>query len=128
MHSTSPQLQMPGFENIYDTYSPMMYGIALKVSTNKKDAEQILISTFQKIQQQNFIEKKHVSLSIALIKMTVETAHELKEKNMITLNQQDSTEMLHQVLFQNHCIESICKLNKITRQAALKKMAAEDLF
>lgn len=125
MHSISPQLQVPGIENIYDTYSPMLYCIALELTTKKKDAEQILISTFQKIHHQNFIQKKHVSLCIALIKLTVETARELEEKKIITLNQMVSKDILHKVLFQNHSLESICEQNNLTRPVALKKIATE---
>ena len=35
------------FEYIYDRFSPLLYGIILKISINQKDAESILLKSFK---------------------------------------------------------------------------------
>ena len=63
-------------EYVYDKYSPMMFGIALQISSTEKEAEQILSSTFQKIHNQKVHEQSHSGLCVKRIKLTIETAFE----------------------------------------------------
>ncbi len=125
MLSTSSQLSVPDFQELYNIYSSVMYGAALKISTSQKDAEQILITSFQKLQQQNVNQKNYSSLCLTIVKLTVETAKELKQKGHIRLRELESTSILEKILFKNISLENICKQNDLSQPEALKKIREE---
>jgi len=60
------------FENIYDMYCPMLYGIALALCPTTKKAEEILTLTFQKVHQQNLNWQERKPFSIDLIKLMIQ--------------------------------------------------------
>lgn len=113
------------FENIYDTYSPMLFGIAVQISPTEKEAEVIIIATFKKIHEQNLIDQTSPLLCVTLIKLLIQTAHEqLKLKNF-KLKQFENAPLLHKLLceqaeLENHCIE-----NNLSRADARKILHEE---
>lgn len=90
------------FENIYDTYSPVVYGIALEISPTTEIAEQILFRIFQEVYNQNLMEQKHPSLCVTLIKLIFQIAHEQlptsQLKNNFKIMQFENTPLLHKLL------------------------------
>lgn len=113
-------------ENMYDKYSPMLYGIAAEIASSQKEAEQILLTTFQKAHRNDLIEKNKHSLCASLIKLTIQTAHEqLKPKNNFKLKQFENTPLLHKLLCEQINLEDHCTENKITRTQVLKQIRKE---
>ena len=104
------------FENVYDTYSPMLYGIALGISATKKEAGEILIHTFKEMYQQDLIKHKHPSLCIALIKLIIQTAFKRINAdqliNNFRLNQVENTSVFHGLLYkQIYLVNTAKKIN-----------------
>lgn len=128
VQTNNSPIQMASFEKIYDTYAAMLYGIALKISPGKKEAEEILIRTFRKIQQQKLLQQKHPSLCIALVKLTIQTAYEQpNQKNTLISKQFENTALLNKLLFQNTTIETLCEQSLLTRDQVTKKIREEIL-
>lgn len=101
-------------ENAYDKYSPMLYGIAIEISPTKKQAEEILISTFIKAHRQNIAEQKYPSLYITLIKLIVQTAYEqLGLKKTFQLSAFKNKPLLHKLLCAQISEENYCLENKL---------------
>ena len=110
-------------EILYDSYSPVLYGIALQITLNPTQAKQILITTFTKARQQNLNELKYSSPCIALIKLLIESAHEHFNNNTGRTNFKikhfESTPMLHEILCEQMTLENYCISNKITKPQAM---------
>ena len=120
------------FENIYDKYSPIVYGIALEISPTTEIAEQILFRIFQEVYTQNLFEQNHPSLCVTLIKLVFQIAHEQlphsQVKNNFKLNQFENTLILHKLLCEQLNLEVYCKNNKLTRVEIAKKIREEFIF
>lgn len=92
---------LPAFTNIYDTYSPMLYDIALQISETKEDAEQLLIRTFLEIYTQKLFQNNSTSVCILLIKtMIKKNKEQFPANNYRSLKQFKSTPMLNKILCQ----------------------------
>jgi hypothetical protein len=64
-------------EYFYETYSAIVYRIALKISPDEKSAEEILISTFKKLYGQTSTDYNQRPLRvITLIRLVIKTARE----------------------------------------------------
>lgn len=117
------------FENLYDTYSTMLYSIALEISPTKRHAEQILSDTFKEAHKQNLASQKNPAQCIALIKLIIQTArHQLnnnKGKINFRLKQFENTPLLHKLLCEQINLEDHCTQNKVTRSEAAKQMREE---
>jgi hypothetical protein len=120
-------MQVPiTIEYVYDTYSSMMYGIALEISQNEQAAAAILISAFQKIHRQKLIQQATHGTCAMLIKLTIQTAYEqIKQENRFSLKQFENTPMLHRLLCQQVSLESICQENKLTPTQVAKIIREE---
>ncbi|MEO6166019.1 MAG: hypothetical protein ABIO46_14400 [Chitinophagales bacterium] len=113
-------------EKIYDVYSPIMYGIALEVAGTEKEAEEILINTFQNVGLKSFPVYDHDIICSVLINLTLQTAHKhLKHEYKISQRQNGNSALLQQLLFKEINLENYCKENKLTFLEAGKKMRAE---
>ena len=113
-------------ENIYDKYSPMIYGIALDISSTQSEAESILISTFHKAYKQNLIKKSSHFLCASLIKLTIQTAREqLKTKNIIKIKQFENASLLHNLLCDQLNLEDFCSENNLSRNQLAKQIREE---
>lgn len=104
------------FENIYEKYSPMLYGIALQIDPEQKSAEQILIKTFKKIHEQEITQEKYPTYCLTLIHLILKTAHEifpLKFENNIKLKQFESTPLLHKLICKQINLQDFCTEKKL---------------
>lgn len=117
------------FETLYDTYSPMLYGIALQIAPTKMEAEHILIATFSKAHEQKLCEKKHLSHCINLIKLLIQTAHQKLNNNIgkpnFKIKQFENTPMLHQILCEQMTVEDYFTQMKIVKEKTLKDFRME---
>ena len=117
------------FETLYDTYSPLLYGIALQIAPTQKEAEQIFITTFTNAHQQNIEEQKYPSLIITLLKIIIHTAHLQLNNNIgktnFKIKQFKNTPMLHQIICEQMTIENYCIENKIAKAEAIKNIKEE---
>ena len=117
------------FENIYDTYSAMLYGISLSISTTEKEAKVMLINTFIKVRQLNLTEQNYPSICITLIKLLIQTAQEklnpghLKTRSRLKLF--EKTPMLQQLFCRQISFLKYCEENNLTRIQGLKLIREE---
>lgn len=116
MQSISEKIFNTRGERLYDAYSAIVYRIALKISLDKKQAEEILISTFKKLYQLTSTEYNHQSLRIiTLIKLVIQTAHEhldSNERNFFKSNQKGWNQSKEKEVNYNPA-ESDFKINKL---------------
>jgi len=117
------------FEALYDKYSGMLYGIALEISRTEKEAEDILISTFQKAYRQNIHDRNGPSPLADLIKLMIQTAcekfHPGQPTNILRLKCLESTPMLHRTFCEPKGFERYCNENSLNRAEGLKQMRSE---
>lgn len=120
------QSSATAIEKIYDLYSPVMFGIAMKICGTEKEAEEILISTFEKLKSETFPYYDPGSICSLLINLTLQTAHEhLNYDYKITQQQIGNSVLLHQLLFREINLENYCSENKLTFLEAGRKMRGE---
>ncbi len=116
-------------ENLYDKYSGMLYSIALEISPSAKDAEFILINTFQKVDSENLLTRNSTAWCIALIKGLVETAQEKfnsgQKRNNFVLKRFENTPLLHTLFSQQRGITDYCKTNRISITEARRQLREE---
>ena len=62
------------FEIIYDKYGPMLYGLASEICHSNQKAEELLISTFKKIRQEDIY---HEKCSVYCMRLMIKTAQDL---------------------------------------------------
>ena len=109
------------FANIYDTYCPMLYGIALKICHSKRKAEELLIITFKKLYQQNIVQERYPAYCITLIRLIIKKAKELYPanfKNNIRLKQFENTLFLNQLFCDPISLQDYCNEEYLTLQEA----------
>ena len=120
------------FEMLYDTYSAMLYGIAVEISSSRKDADEILIITFEKAQQQSIGKKKYPSPSILLIKLLIQTAHQQFNNNtgntILKIKQFKNYPILHSILSDQGNTESDFGKNNNNGKRTGEKLRAEFLL
>jgi hypothetical protein len=122
-------LSLQDFESLYDAYSPMLYGIAVKISQTQEEAEGILNSTFCQI----FHELKSFSnrpfLHVIFIKILLQTAHKQlpggKIGNGIKLKRFEAMPIIHQLLCQHKNIQEYCDEHQQTRREASNSISKE---
>jgi hypothetical protein len=116
MQSVSEKIFNTAGESLYDNYSSIVYRIALKISLDKKRAEEILISTFKKLYKQTSTEYNHQSFRIiTLIRLVIQTAHEhldLNEPIFFRLNQKAGNKSKEKIN-NNNPTESDLKIDKL---------------
>ena len=116
-------------ESVYDSYSAMLYGIALEISPSLKVAEDILIKTFEKVHQLNIIKHVSSSICVTLIKLILQTAQkELKhdeQKHNFKLKRFENYPLLHQMLCEQINLDGICLKHKLTPLKASQKLREE---
>jgi hypothetical protein len=115
-------------EYFYDLYSPVIYGVALQISSDEKEAEKILIASFKKINKLELFQPGSPNLSIKLIKLTIEVACELFPKytrGNLELKQFRKLPVLHRLICENLSIGSLCTQFNLTTQQLMKRLRAE---
>jgi hypothetical protein len=115
-------------EYIYDVYSPIIYGIAVQISSDELEAENILTATFKKISKLTLAKQGSSSLCIRLIKLTIETACDQfpKYKNgKLELKQFQKLPIFYQLVCENISIESVCTQYDLTTPQLMKYLREE---
>jgi hypothetical protein len=64
------------FESIYENYGAPLYGLILRISHNTKQAEEILIETFQTYFQENSTAENNPNVFTQLLRITICIASE----------------------------------------------------
>jgi hypothetical protein len=117
------------FENIYDTYCPILYSIALQVCDNKATAEKILLKTFRKVYQKKTDWQEQRPFCIDLIKMIIQTAqeelHPGETKCNFKIKQFEKTPLLHKLLVEQLSLEIYCIEKAISRKCAMEEIRNE---
>lgn len=116
-------------ESLYDKYSVMLYGIALEISPSQKEAETILIKTFEKVHQQNIIHQENSSMCATLIKLVIQAAHEVlmpdELKHNFKLKRFENCPLLHQLLCEQLSVDDICLKNEFSPSEVSQKVREE---
>ncbi len=117
------------FENIYDKYCSMLYGLALQIcSSNTDAADEILISTFKKIYQQDISQEKYPAYCITLVQLVIKTAGEfypLLIENGFRLKQFEKAPLINQFICNQISLQDYCKEKYLTPQEALQTIRKE---
>ena len=116
------------FENIYDKYCPMLYGIALQICHSKRKAEELLIRTFTKIHEQDINYDKYPVYCITLMRLVIKTAQELYPEKFNTnfrLKQFENTPLLNQLICDQISLQDYCNKKYLTQQEALQIIRKE---
>jgi hypothetical protein len=114
------------FENMYDKYSPMVYGIVLEISPTKEQAGQILVRLFQKVYEQNILQEKKHCLCATLIKLTIQTAQEqLKQKKNNNFLLFKDSKFLNMIICEERPVTTICEEYKMTFNQVTQKIREE---
>lgn len=114
------------FGKIYDTYSPMVYSIALEFSPNQHKAEEILTATFTKLYFQDQIKSNSHNLCATLINLTLQIAKEKLEPEIcFELKQFKNTPLLHKIFCENFSIKQICEQENLSNDVVAKKIRQE---
>jgi hypothetical protein len=112
------------FKNIYAKYCPLLYGVVLQICPVKKQAKQILIKTFIKIDDQDIIHETYPGYCITLMRLIIKTAQEEfypgQLKNNFRLKEFENTRLLHQFLCHQISLENYCSENHLTQQEGLQ--------
>lgn len=116
-------------EILYHNYSSILYGIALEISPTQKEAEEILISTFQKVYKKKLTQQNHASICATLIKLTIQTAHELLNPGQVKTNfkirQLENTPLLQKLLCEQISLNQYCEESKLAREEVTQKLREE---
>ena len=120
----------PKLEKIYDSYSPILFGIALDMASTREIAEDILANTFQRISKYQLTQQNNsTSFCITLIKLLILTAHNSfipsQLKNNFKLKPFQKTPILHTLLCEQMTLENYCQLNKIAFPHVAKQIRSE---
>ena len=115
-------------EYIYDKYSPVLYGIALQITSCEKEAEQILIASFQKIQKGRLFNLHNPCTCVKLMKLTIETTCEQFPKykrSDLAFKQLHQSPIVNRLLSENSPMKSLSRENHLTRSQAMKNFRAD---
>ena len=83
-----------GWQHLYDRYSAMMYGAILRLTSNEKLAEEILMESFLQLKENISLLKNRRPLYLQLLQHTYTTAAAiLKSKIIIPLKENGVAEM-----------------------------------
>ena len=100
------------FEKFYDNYSPMLYGIALQISPSQKQAEELLIKTFEIIYEQKIAEQNQPAICLSLIKLIIRTAQE--HFNFMQHQPFRNAPILNLILAEKMTVREICLQNRLS--------------
>ena len=77
MHIVSEKIFNISGDILYDRYCTLVYQLALKLTSDKKNAEEVLVGTFRKLYEQLQGKKQAICLSpFSLIRTVIQTARE----------------------------------------------------
>ena len=114
------------FEKVYNTYSSMVYSIALETSANQTKASEITIHTFKILCEQNATELNSHCLCATIIKLTIETAHKILKptalKHNFNLKIFENCPLLRQLLLEQMSMDKCCEQNNLNRAAIALKL------
>ncbi len=117
------------FENIYDKYSSLLFGIAIDNSASTNQAEEILIITFKKFNSGGYINQTSPSVCITLIKLLIQTLHEeiIQHENNrdFKIKQFENSPLLNKFMCEQINLNDYCIQKNITRAEARKMLHDE---
>ncbi|MEJ7646456.1 MAG: hypothetical protein WKF87_17795 [Chryseolinea sp.] len=117
------------FEATYDRYSPVLYGLALEIASTEQEAEEILMSTFEKAYQQKIFDHIGSSVLVTLIKLMIQLAYDklYPDQQMFALKLKcfENTPMLHRAFCEPKGFECYCNENRLSRADGFRQMRSE---
>ena len=117
------------FENIYEKYSAIIYGIALEICPNVICAELVFTATFKKIYNSNITVQNSPIYYIELIRLVFRiTKNEIyphEKKINFKLKQFDTTPLLQQLICNEISLDNYCILNNIEKNVGLRLIKSE---
>lgn len=116
------------FESIYDKYCSMLYGVALEICPSQKKAEELLLHTFRKIQQEDMNQEKHPAYCITLLRLIIRTAQGIypeKFKHSFRLNLFENTPLINHLICNQISLPDYCKEKHLTQQEGLQIIRKE---
>ncbi len=115
-------------ENIYDTYSPMLYGIALEIFDTELQAEAALIKTFKLFYKKHLTSAKCPGTFVILLKLIIKTAIEdgfINLKSNKSLRLFENKRVMEYLFLQQKNLSCYCDENNLTYTQGLKLIQQE---
>lgn len=116
------------FINVYDTYCPMLFDMALQICRSYKKAEDLLSYTFVKFHEQQVNERQYPAFCITLMQLVIKSGRELypqRFKKEFRLKQFAQTPFINQIICEQISLQDYCNENFLTRQQALDVIQQE---
>jgi hypothetical protein len=116
-------------EYIYRKYSNMLFSIANQITNEQVVAEDILVTTFMRINNQPISKNGYPGLFIRLIRALVQTSKEKLNLSQISkgvkIKTFSETPFLQQVICKKMSMENFCRINNITPELVKKQIKKE---
>lgn len=116
-------------EHLYDTFSPLIYSIALQISPSPKLAEEVLCNSFKKFY--NWMASKAYTGFVfpSIIRLTVDTAKDLFHVDTnLRLRQFELTPMLYKLVCQDCTFQEYLESSKLSKEEGLQRIQKEVAF
>lgn len=135
MQTTDDQLVL--FEQMYDQLSPMLYGIAVRVSASQTAAEAILAATFYEAFERNLVLYNKKFLQVVLIKLLLQKARVQLEsdplRDGLKLKYFEHMPIIHNLLCQHtnlvdYCTEQQCTHKEVASAVRGEFVAIQNLL
>lgn len=107
------------FESVYDKYCAMLFGISLKICHSKEKADELLMTTFKKIKEEDISQEKYPAYCITLVRLVIKTAQQLypdKMQSSFKLKQFEKTPLLNNLICDKISLAEYCKEENLTQQ------------
>jgi hypothetical protein len=128
MKNNNPRI----FERIYQKYSPMLYAIALEITSGEKQAARILKDTFRSACDKSMFEHESPSYCFQLIKVMIQEIR--KEigfndgEKTIKLKQFEQTPLIHYLLCKQISLDDHCLEKEISKEEGARHIRDEFNF
>lgn len=121
---------MQGWSNLYDKYSPMMYGIIYKLAPNKSLCEEIFTKAFMQWKEKKNFSTKENTLWLSLFRHTYNlTVAELIKRKIIPVehDQVEESEVLALLSSDHYTLSEVAYIFRISEEEVTKKLRLEFL-
>lgn len=113
------------FEIIYDKYGSMLYGLASEICDSNQKVEELLISTFKKIRQEDIYHEKCSVYCMRLMMKTAQDLHPEIFKSCFSLKQFEKTPIINHLICTQISLQDCFEEKYLTKQEGLQIIRKE---
>jgi len=118
-----------GWEQLYDKYAPVMYGVICIYTTDKSLADKIFIDLFIRLKDEEVLQKIHFTLSVFILRyIHTNTRKELKKWGInYTKPLIEANSIMHSLCSQSITIKRVAANFKMSENEVRKSLRKEFL-